>query len=162
MGPCRPAAIRRGTSTAMPARLLLVLLEGSLLLCAAAGAPAEDANFGYAALGILRYRDASGFESLHCAYVSTRFKRPPYGKENDTFREAVFVYANQSCDLGLEKSTAKHVVLMLPVDESPCPFEASFSQAVSAHAYSVLVARNVTVQAPPLGTAPPRCRDRYG
>ncbi|KAH7945792.1 hypothetical protein HPB49_015659 [Dermacentor silvarum] len=159
MGPCRPAAIRRGTSTAMPARLLLVLLEGSLLLCAAAGAPAEDAvstnascalnvNFGYAALGILRYRDASGFESLHCAYVSTRFKRPPYGKENDTFREAVFVYANQSCDLGLEKSTAKHVVLMLPVDESPCPFEASFSQAVSAHAYSVLVARNVTVQVP--------------
>ncbi|KAH7945201.1 hypothetical protein HPB49_008032 [Dermacentor silvarum] len=114
MGPGRPAANRRGTSTAMPARLLLMLLEGSLLLCAAAGAPVEDA----------------------------------------TFREAVFVYANQSCDLGLEKSTAKHVVLMLPVDESPCPFEAAFSQAVSAHAYSVLVARNVTVQSHSVYFAP--------
>lgn len=163
MGTGRPATTRWWTSTALPARLLLVLLEGSLLLCAAAGAPAEDANFGYVASGILRYRDPSGFESLHCAYVSTRFKRPPYSKENDTFREAVFVYANQSCDLGLEKSTAKHVVLMLPVDEGPCPFEASFSQAVSAHAYSVLVARNVTVQSHSVyfapgsnGTVPPQ------
>ncbi|XP_054926979.1 uncharacterized protein [Dermacentor andersoni] len=123
----------------------------------------HNQNFGYPVLGVLRYRDASGSESIHCTYVSTRFKRPPYGKENDTFREAVFHYANQSCDLGLEKPSAKHVVLLLPVDESPCPFETSFWQAVSAHAHSVLVARNLSVKSHKVyfapgsnGTVPPQ------
>ncbi|XP_065302854.1 uncharacterized protein [Dermacentor albipictus] len=164
MGPGRPAATRRETSVALsPPRALLALLEGSLLLCAAAGTPTEDANFGYPVLGVLRYRDASGSESIHCTYVSTRFKRPPYGKENDTFREAVFHYANQSCDLGLEKPSAKHVVLLLPVDESPCPFETALWQVVSARAYSVLVARNLSVESHRVyfapgsnGTVPPQ------
>ncbi|KAH8022892.1 hypothetical protein HPB51_006250 [Rhipicephalus microplus] len=59
-----------------------------------------------------------------------------------SFHEAVFHYANQKCDLGLEKSSNKHVILVLPEDEDPCPFEASISEAVSAHAYSLVVARN--------------------
>ncbi|KAH7951409.1 hypothetical protein HPB52_008808 [Rhipicephalus sanguineus] len=61
---------------------------------------------------------------------------------SQSFREAVFHYANQSCDMGQEKSSGKHVILMLPEDENPCPFETSFSQALSAHAYSLVVARN--------------------
>ncbi|XP_049271949.1 signal peptide peptidase-like 2B [Rhipicephalus sanguineus] len=44
--------------------------------------------------------------------------------------------------MGQEKSSGKHVILMLPEDENPCPFETSFSQALSAHAYSLVVARN--------------------
>ncbi|XP_075749246.1 uncharacterized protein LOC142814394 [Rhipicephalus microplus] len=137
----RPAATRLEMRASLQHSLFLLLLEASLLLGAEARKPADDANFGYPVGGIFRYRDTSQSESLHCAFVSTRFKPPPY-KENDSFHEAVFHYANQKCDLGLEKSSNKHVILMLPEDEDPCPFEASISEAVSAHAYSLVVARN--------------------
>ncbi|KAL1417952.1 hypothetical protein MTO96_006018 [Rhipicephalus appendiculatus] len=137
----RPTATRQEMSVPLAPRLFLLLLEASLLLSGEARKPADDANFGNPIAGVFRYRDASGSESLYCIFVSPRFKRPPY-KENDSFREAVFHYANQSCDLGLEKSSNKHVILMLPEDENSCPFELSLSQAVSAHAYSLVVARN--------------------
>ncbi|KAL3196787.1 hypothetical protein MRX96_015397 [Rhipicephalus microplus] len=83
-------------------KLLLLLVEASLLLSAEAKKHADDA----------------------------------------LYHEVLFHYANHGCELGLEKSSNKHVILMLPEDEDPCPFEASISEAVSAHAYSLVVARN--------------------
>ncbi|KAL3196791.1 hypothetical protein MRX96_015400 [Rhipicephalus microplus] len=42
--------------------------------------------------------------------------------DDASFHEAVFHYANQKCDLGLEKSSNKHVILVLPEGRGSMPF----------------------------------------
>ncbi|XP_077484700.1 uncharacterized protein LOC144094650 isoform X2 [Amblyomma americanum] len=142
-----PAVARWRRLLAASSRLfLLLLLEETVLLCDAADSSQVDASFGAVEIGIMRYLDASGSEALYCTYVSSRFKQPPYGKENDIFRGVEFRNANESCDLGLERVSDKHVLLMLPAEGKPCPFEASLAQAVSARVRSLVVARNIELE----------------
>ncbi|KAH8022893.1 hypothetical protein HPB51_006251 [Rhipicephalus microplus] len=102
IGLVQSTALRLEMRVSLQPKLLLLLVEASLLLSAEAKKHADDA----------------------------------------LYREVLLHYANHGCELGLEKSSNKHVILVLPEDEDPCPFETSISEAVSAHAYSLVVARN--------------------
>ncbi|KAH6929659.1 hypothetical protein HPB50_003800 [Hyalomma asiaticum] len=139
-------AVRRRSrrdSTAVSS-LLQWLLLGAMLGTVATARTVPDTDFGLPTYGLLIYRSAEGSVHPYCTIVSTRFRLPPmYEKEEDVYRGVEFRYANQSCQLDLTSASAKHVFLVLPLKDKPCPFEDSLAQAVSAKAYSLIVARDI-------------------
>ncbi|XP_077485114.1 uncharacterized protein LOC144095200 [Amblyomma americanum] len=137
------AVRRRSPDAAASAWMRQWLLLGTAFQSiATAVAARSDTNFGFPAYGILLYRGAYGTVSPYCCFLSTRFRLPRHNKEEEVFRGVVFRYANQSCEQDLESASAKHVFIVLPERDKACPFEGSLAKAISAKAYSLIIARN--------------------
>ncbi|KAL3196792.1 hypothetical protein MRX96_015401 [Rhipicephalus microplus] len=132
-------------ATTVASSLLQWLLLGVMLQTVVTEASSGvDSDFGQPDFGLLIYRSAEGSVHPYCTLLSSRFRRPPpYGKEDVVFRGVEFRYANRSCQLELGSASGKHVFLMLPLNDKACPFEYSLAQAVSAKAYSLIVARDI-------------------
>ncbi|XP_065302851.1 signal peptide peptidase-like 2C [Dermacentor albipictus] len=137
-------AVRRlSGGTISVASLLRWLLLGATLQTAATARNGFDANFGRPVHGLLLYRSAEGPARPCCTFLSTRFRLPPLYQQEDVSRGVEFRYANRSCQLELASASAKHVFLIVPVNDTACPFEDSLAQAVSAKAYSLIVACDI-------------------
>ncbi|KAK8777950.1 hypothetical protein V5799_020712 [Amblyomma americanum] len=65
----------------------------------------------------MRYLDASGSEALYCTYVSSRFKQPPYAKENDKDVSVMESVAQGVQDLPV----LMRVPYFFPGDSAVCP-----------------------------------------